>query len=356
MNKGAEINDHYHSDKPEAYGGKNRLYTIYSKEDVDNALLENNVYSRFKEYRKLRRYSPIYVYKKRELFQSDTVFFTNKDLVKANHGYKYLFTTIDVFTKMAWIYPLKKNTCSNVMECFQDILSKCGKYPERLNSDRGSELICKQFEDFLKEKGIYHYLAYSVRKCPVVERFNLTIQKLLYKMMAKNNTLEWVKYIDSAMKIYLNRIHRTIKMSPLDGEKKENQKKLRLTYYKRYREAGRKRKKPKYKVGDTVRIWKERGNFHRGYMENFTREHFKIVEVLKNLPVPRYKLVDYDNEPIVGAFFENELIGYNPDEFYESEVIKQRKTKKGGLEYLVHYIGYPASMDRWIKAADLKEL
>ena len=26
MNKGTEINDHYHSDKPEAYGGKNRLY------------------------------------------------------------------------------------------------------------------------------------------------------------------------------------------------------------------------------------------------------------------------------------------------------------------------------------------
>ena len=29
MNKGTEINDHYHSEKPEAYGGKNRLYIIY---------------------------------------------------------------------------------------------------------------------------------------------------------------------------------------------------------------------------------------------------------------------------------------------------------------------------------------
>jgi hypothetical protein len=51
--------------------------------------------------------------------------------------------TIDVFTKMAWVYPMKDNKCKNVMECFQDILVKCGKKPERLNSDRGSELICK---------------------------------------------------------------------------------------------------------------------------------------------------------------------------------------------------------------------
>merc|ERR1712208_74434 len=36
-------------------------------------------------------------------------------LVYANNGYKYLFTTIDVFTKMAWIYPMKENKCAVVM-------------------------------------------------------------------------------------------------------------------------------------------------------------------------------------------------------------------------------------------------
>ena len=145
-------------------------------------------------------------------------------------------------------------------------------------------------------------------------------------------------------------------MSPIEGEKDKNQKKIRFLYYKRYREAGLKSKKPKFKVGDTVRIWKQRGNFHRGYMENFTREHFTITKVLTNLPVPRYILKDYNEEEIVGSFFENELVGYKPNEFYESEVIKRRKTKKGGVEYLVHYIGYPDSMNQWVKASDLKEV
>ena len=140
-----DINEEYLSDKPHSYGGKYRLYNMFKKGDVDRALKNNNIYSRFKQHRKSKKYSPIYVYRKRELFQSDVVFFTNKEFVGVNHGYKYLFTAIDVFTKMAWVYPMKDNKCKTVMGCFKDIVDKCGEKPERLNSDRGSELICKQF-------------------------------------------------------------------------------------------------------------------------------------------------------------------------------------------------------------------
>merc|ERR1712082_216369 len=186
---------------------------------------------------------------------------------------------------MAWVYPLKENKCIRVLECFEDILSKCGEKPERLNSDRGSELICKKFATFLKENNIHHYLSYSLRKCPVVERFNLTIQQLLYKMMKQNNTYEWTKLLDKAMKIYLNRKHRTIKMTPLEAEKDENEPIVRRTHWKRHIKADKKKRKPKFAVGDTVRIFKERGTFHRGYMEDFTTEIFTINKVL-NMSFP----------------------------------------------------------------------
>ena len=354
-----DINIDYFKDNPHSYGGRYRLYKVYGKEyrdKVDNALAYNDIFTRFKQYKRTKTYSPIYVYKKRELFQSDVVFFTNDEMVKANAGFRYLFTCIDVFSKMAWVYPMKDNKCQTVMNCFKDILSKCGEKPERLNSDRGSELICKKFENFLIKNNIYHYLSYSERKCPVIERFNLTIQRIIYKMMAKQNSMEWTKFLNSAMKIYLNRTHRTIKMSPLDAEEDENQIKVRRTYFEKYVKANLKQKNPKFRLGDSVRIWKKRGTFHRGYMEDFTREHFIITKVLTNLPVPRYKLKDYNDEEIVGSFFENELVLYNPSEFYESQVIKKRKTKKNGLEYLIHYIGYPRSMDQWVKVKDLKKL
>jgi hypothetical protein len=350
-----DINSEYFSDKPHSYGGKYRLYELYNKDDVDTALTNNDVYTRFKQHRKSKKYSPIYVYKKRELFQSDTVFFTNNEFVEANHGYKYLFTTIDVFTKMAWVYPMKDNKCKTVMECFQDILRKCGEKPQRLNSDRGSELICNQFKKYLKDNNIHHYLSYSLRKCPVIERFNLTIQTLLYKIMRKNNSHEWTKYLDQAMNIYLHRKHRTIKMSPLEAEKDENEMEVRRTYFEKYVKAGEKTQTPKFSLGDSVRIFKERGTFHRGYKEDFTTETFIITKVLTNLPVPRYKLKEANGDEVVGSFFQDELVLYNPPEFFEIDVLKTRGKGKN-KEFLVHYRGWPHTYDEWKKALDMKDL
>ena len=196
---------------------------------------------------------------------------------------------------------------NHVMNCFKDILDKCGKPPQRLNSDRGSELICKKFENFLKENNIFHYLSYSVRKCPIVERFNLSFQNILYKIMAHNRTLIWFQYIEQAMDIYLKREHSTIGMSPLEAEKEENSVQVRKNLLSFFHKRGLRRRKAKFNVNDTVRIWKKRGTFQRGYDENFSREYFRIQEVKTNLPVPRYVLVDSKGEMIRGAFFEDEL-------------------------------------------------
>ena len=66
-------------------------------------------------------------------------------------------------------------------------------------------MIYKQFDLFLKSENIHHYLAYIIRKCPVIERFNITIKQLLNRNMAKNNSLNSVGCIDQALKNYLNR-------------------------------------------------------------------------------------------------------------------------------------------------------
>ena len=62
------INKAYVGDKPHSFGGKYRLYDVYAKEHVDKALHKNDVYSRFKQHRRAKTFSPIFVYKKRELF------------------------------------------------------------------------------------------------------------------------------------------------------------------------------------------------------------------------------------------------------------------------------------------------
>ena len=142
----------YHESEPYSFGGKNRLAEYVGKKKADEIVSKSDIYTHFKQHRKPKKYSPIYVYNRRELFQSDVVFFTNKDMVEVNNGYRYLFTTIDVFTKMAWVYPLKANTCQNVMDSFKDILERCGTKPKHLNTDRGSEMICKNLRSISKKR------------------------------------------------------------------------------------------------------------------------------------------------------------------------------------------------------------
>ena len=109
------------------------------------------------------------------------------------------------------------------MECFKDILSKCGKKPLRVQTDRGTEFVCKAFKKYFRDQGIHHYVSYSDRKCPVIERFNLTIQQLITRIMDQKGTLRWIDCVDKAMTIYLNRMHNTIKMSPKKAELKRNE-------------------------------------------------------------------------------------------------------------------------------------
>merc|ERR1712131_378388 len=95
-------------------------------------------------------------------------------------------------------------------------------------------------------------------------------------------------------------------------------------YNIKYQNAENNKKKPKFKLGDTVRIWLKRTAFHRGYYENYTREYFKIDKILTNLPVPRYKLKDILDENIEGTFFEDELVLYTPtNDVYNIEKIIQ---------------------------------
>ena len=99
---------------------------------------------------------------------------------------------------------------------------------------------------------------------------------------------------------------------------------IRELYLNKYKKLNKVKRHPKFKVGDTVRIWKERLQFHHGYMEDFTCEFFIITKVLRNLPFPRYNLKEYKGDEIIGTFFEDELVKYIPSGIYPIEVLKKK--------------------------------
>ena len=68
----------------------------------------------------------------------------------------------------------------------------------------------------------------------------------------------------------------------------------------------------KFHVGDLVRISKWRHAFHKAYSENYTKEVYRIREVLRG-NIVQYRLYDLNYEHILGKFYELELVGVNSE-------------------------------------------
>ena len=114
--------------------------------------------------------------------------------------------------------------------------------------------------------------------------------------------------------------------------------------------ADSKRKKvAKYKLGDYVRLHKEKGTFAKGYLPNWTEEIFTVSRVMTDQSLVKYRVKDYDGNEVEGAFYEQELNHVTKPETYRiEEVIKTRKIKGGKKEYLVKWLGYPSSFNSWV--------
>ena len=64
--------------------------------------------------------------------------------------------------------------------------------------------------------------------------------------------------------------------------------------------------KPRFFVGDFVRIVKKDNVFRKGYEQSFTDEVFEIIDIPTLFP-PSYSLIDVKKEQIEGKFYQSEL-------------------------------------------------
>ena len=194
---------------------------------------------------------------------------------KWNNGIKYLLTVIDVFSKYGWIEPLKDKKTESVSSAFDTIFKKSKRKPEKLWTDKGSEFISKHCKDFLKTHNITLYHTQNEEKSSIVERWNKTIKNKMWKMFSENNNTVYWKKLNKLVDDYNNTVHSSIKMTPTEASKKENEKQVFANLYED--EIYFKPKKPKFSIGDKVSLSKyKRRVFDKGYTPNWTEELFVV--------------------------------------------------------------------------------
>ena len=189
--------------------------------------------------------------------------------------------------------------------------------------------------------------------------------------MEEKETNTYIDKLPMLLKVYNNRVHRVIKMSPKDAEKNENfndvsnaveeyfKKSLGPHYQSELKTGSKAKQRVKFKIGDLVRISKKKGPFEKGYYQSFVSTVYSIHKILDHLPVVMYKIKNRDNNQVeAGTWYASELQlvkHYDDTVFKIGKVLKWRgegRNKQG----LVKWKYWPAVDNSWLKASEIRKL
>ena len=113
----------------------------------------------------------------------------------------------------------------------------------------------------------------------------------------------------------------------------------------------------KFEIDDHVRFAYTKYVFQRDYQQKWTTELFKISECFLKENIPLYKVVDMLNDPVIGNWYEWELLKADKDqEFWRVESFLKTRIKKGKKEYLVKWQGYGDKFSSWVLVSDVKDV
>ena len=146
---------------------------------------------------------------------------------KFNKGFRFLLYVIDIYSKYAWVVPLKDKKGASAVNTFQSIFKKSNRKPNKILLDKGGEFYNRSTKPWLEKNDIEMYSAHNEDK-------NVYINKL-----------------DDTVNEYNNTKRRTTKMKPVDVKNNiyiDLGKEVNDNY-------------PKFKVGDHVRISKYKSVF-----------------------------------------------------------------------------------------------
>ncbi|XP_015120745.1 uncharacterized protein LOC107043677 [Diachasma alloeum] len=124
----------------------------------------------------------------------------------------------------------------------------------------------------------------------------------MWKQFSLQGRYEWIPIVESLVHSYNDTKHRTIWMKPKDVTAAHEKYLLRHVY-------------GKLKIPRTKKI------------KFKTTEIFTISEVVNTNPVT-YKLIDYEDQPIEGRFYQEELTKVTYSDVYLVEKILRRRGNK----------------------------
>jgi len=210
-------------------------------------------------------------------------------------GYKYALGVIDVYSRYAKVVPLKDKKEDTVIKAFQTIYRDPHlKYPESLRTDLGSEFTSKKVLAFLNQHNVTVKHVAKESHAHIIERFFQTIQHKVYQARDIRCVKDWVSIIGPMTDEYNTTYHSTLKATPLT---------ILTTNAKPAERSLPPKTKPKFKIGDLVRVRKSKDKYTRGVDFTFSDDVYEVTMMVNGHPT--YYRLNNDWDYI---YYEPELV------------------------------------------------
>ena len=134
-----------------------------------------------------------------------------QSLSRRNKCIKYHLCAIDLFSKYAFVIPLKDKKGISIVNAFNKIIKQSNRKPNKMWVDQGGEFYNNFFEKWLPDNDIIMYSTYNEGKSVVAERLIRTLKNKLYKHMTATGKKVYYDVLDDVVNKYNNTKHSTIK-------------------------------------------------------------------------------------------------------------------------------------------------
>jgi hypothetical protein len=338
-----------------APGAVSRHFIGVNPAEAKKALENVDSYVLHREYKRPSVFNPYYIYERRHLVQGDLIEMRN--LSTENDGVNYLLLLIDVFTRRVWVYPMQRKTGKETADALNKWLrDDVGSVkPKTFSTDSGREFFNVDVRRVLHMYNVDQHRAAGTSKAAYAERANKTLQILIYKYLTEKETERYINVLPKLVRTYNLRGHRSLDyLSPNEADQPRNE--VRVRAIAMAKRAKIKKKRPKFKLGEVVRIKtdsKQIVSSRRAYAEQYHEEYFTIIRVNRRLPIPMYYLKSMDSADIIEeGFYSNELSRVRGDIFKldKDHVITYRGRGRNKQAY-VKWKSFGPQHNSWILAS-----
>ena len=135
-----------------------------------------------------------------------------------NKNFYWILCIIDVYSRYAWAFPVKRKTQQCVYDCLKAWLQSLSRPPKRITSDAGKEFTNARVRQLLGHYQVIPYVNQAGDKTTtgIVERFNRTLRDLMGRNFTRLQKLHWIDDLPRLVQNYNRSVHSTLGQTPED--------------------------------------------------------------------------------------------------------------------------------------------